>query len=146
MFNRDENPSFKEVETIIGPSVKVEGNFIGSGDVIVEGTVSGLLKTAKNLKVGEQAKIKADVEAENVFTSGEIRGNLKVRGKLEMKASAKIYGNVETNVLSVEPGAILNGKCMMGQKNEIQTFPQEEERKSAFAKATADREEKKNKK
>jgi cytoskeletal protein CcmA (bactofilin family) len=136
MFNRDENPSFKEVETIIGPSVKVEGNFIGSGDVIVEGTVSGLLKTAKNLKVGDRAKIKADIEAENVFTSGEIRGNMKIRGKLEMKASAKIYGNVETNVLSVEPGAILNGKCMMGQKNEIQTFPQEEERK----------EEKKNKK
>ena len=135
MFNREDPSSMKEVETIIGSSVKVEGNFVGSGDVIVEGTVSGLLKTAKNLKVGEQAKIKADVEAENVFTSGEIRGNVKIKGKLEMKSSAKIFGNVETGVLSVEEGAILNGKCVMGQKTEI-VEPVVEEK----------REEKKNKK
>jgi len=119
MFNREDTSSMKEVETIIGPSVKVEGNFVGSGDVIVEGAVNGILKTAKNLKVGTGAKIKADVEAENVFTSGEIRGNVKIKGKLEMKSSAKIFGNVETNVLSVEEGAILNGKCVMGQKNEM---------------------------
>ena len=145
MFNREESSSMKEVETIIGSSVKVEGNFVGSGDVIVEGTISGLLKTAKNLKVGENAKIKADVEAENVFTSGEIRGNVKVQEKLEMKASAKIFGNVEAKILSVESGALLNGKCIMSQKNEI-AEPVFEEKRSAFAKATSDREERKNKK
>ena len=38
MFKKQpESPNFKEVETIIGRSVKVEGDFVGEGDVVVEG-------------------------------------------------------------------------------------------------------------
>ncbi len=100
-------------ETVIGPSVKVEGNFVGEGDVIVEGQVSGSLKTSRNLHVGESATIRAEVEASNLTLSGEIRGNVKVADKLEVAATAKIYGNIETKVLTVAPGAVLNGKLSM---------------------------------
>jgi cytoskeletal protein CcmA (bactofilin family) len=119
MFEKNEGArDLKSAETVIGSSVKVEGNFAGEGDVIVEGIVLGNLKTAKNLKIGDQAKVKADVEAENIFIAGEIRGNVKCRGRLEMTGSARILGNVETNVLQVEAGAVLNGKCSMVSKGE----------------------------
>ena len=125
VFNKEENTSFnKEVETIIGPSVKVEGNFVSDGDIIVEGKVSGTIKTSRNLRVGEQAKVKADVEAANVYNSGEIRGNVKSQEKLDLKSTAKVFGNVETGMLSVESGAVLNGKCQMVKKEEM---PVEEE-------------------
>ena len=102
-----------DTETIIGPSVKVEGNFCSDGNVIVEGTVQGSLKTNHDLKIGPTAKIKAEVEANNLFLAGEIKGNVKVKEKMELKSTAKIMGNLETKILSVEEGAIINGKCAM---------------------------------
>jgi len=121
MFNREEGDTHA-AETTIGPSVKVEGNFMGSGNVVVEGVVNGSIKTTKDLRIGEHAKIKADVDAANIIVAGEIHGNVKTGGRLELAASAKVFGNVETSVLSVAQGAVLNGKCMM-VKQEPATVP-----------------------
>jgi cytoskeletal protein CcmA (bactofilin family) len=118
LFNSGEETQNKEVETIIGPSVKVEGNFKGDGNVTVEGVVQGSLKTNHILKVGVNAKIKAEVEAANLLLSGEIRGNVKISDKTTLSRTAKIFGNLETKMLSVEEGAIINGKCTM-VKDEI---------------------------
>jgi len=106
----------KEIETIIGPSVKVEGNFFGEGNVVVGGMVNGSLKTNHNLRVEKEAKIKAEVEAANLYLAGEIRGNVKIGEKTELTSTAKIIGNLETKLLSVEAGAIINGKCLMLQE------------------------------
>lgn len=103
----------KDVETIIGSTVKVDGNFVGAGDIVVEGHVSGTLKTSKNLRIGEGASLKADVEAGNIWVAGEIRGHVKCAGHLELGASGKIIGNVETQTISVAHGAVLHGKVMM---------------------------------
>ena len=69
----------KDIETIIGSTVKVEGDFKGQGDVVVEGQVQGKLSTKGNLSVGENAKITADVSAHNAIIAGELIGNLKVK-------------------------------------------------------------------
>lgn len=112
IFQREQGDS-KDLETVIGASVKVDGNFVGSGDVVVDGQVSGTLKTSKNLRVGETAKIKADVEAANILVAGEIRGHVKCAGKIELAASGKIIGNVDTQTIVIAHGAVLHGKVTM---------------------------------
>lgn len=112
MFNR-EHPEPAEPETIIGPSVKVEGNFTGSGDVVVEGSLSGTLKTSKSVRIGPNAKVRADIDAGSVFVSGEVRGNVKSSGMVELASTARLIGNIEAAQLRVESGAILSGKCVM---------------------------------
>lgn len=114
MFQRDANEGAKrDVETVIGSTVKVDGNFVGSGDVIVQGHVAGTLKTSKNLQIGPGAVIKADVEAANLLVAGEIRGHVKCSGKVEVAATGKIFGNVETQTIAVAHGAVLHGKVTM---------------------------------
>ncbi|PIP18109.1 MAG: cell shape determination protein CcmA [Parcubacteria group bacterium CG23_combo_of_CG06-09_8_20_14_all_35_9] len=109
----------KEIETIIGPSVKVEGDFSGEGNVVVEGVVNGTLKTKQNLTVGEHAKISADVEAINAEISGQVKGNIKAKEKLELTNTAKIFGDIEAKILIVKAGAIFNGKCNMTEEKKI---------------------------
>ncbi|MFA6272257.1 MAG: polymer-forming cytoskeletal protein [Patescibacteria group bacterium] len=118
--NQDGDMVEKDTETIIGPSVKVEGDFHGEGSIVVEGQVTGTLKTNQDLRIGTNAKIKADLEAENVFISGEVVGDLYVKGKTELKSTAKVTGNIKTKIISIEAGASLNGNCVCDQNATIE--------------------------
>lgn len=121
--------NFKDVETIIGPTVKVEGDFRADGNVIVEGQVVGSFKTKKNLRVGESAKIKANVEAENALVAGEIKGNLCIKNHLELLVNARIKGDIQTQILTMETGAQVNGNIKMGeQATEIEHSEQKSKR------------------
>lgn len=107
--------STHETDTIIGPSVKVEGDFVTEGNVIVEGTICGTIKTVKNLKVGPTSKIFANIWADNALIAGEIQGNITIANKLELTPTAKIFGDVKTSNISIASGASLNGKCQMAE-------------------------------
>ncbi len=113
----------KSAETIIGPSVKVEGSFNGEANVLVEGEIIGNLQTKGNLTVAEGAKVEAEVEAANLLVSGEITGNIKCHGKLELTPSAKITGDVETSIISVQTGAMIQGRCLTS----LEAQPKKEE-------------------
>lgn len=116
MFSRDEQTSTAnlQAETIIGPSIKVEGNFVGQGNIIVDGAVVGTLKTSEDIRVGEAANIEADVEGRNVHVAGKVKGNLKVNGKLELTSSSSILGDVNAEILSMEAGAKFEGHLTVG--------------------------------
>ena len=86
-----------EVETVVGPSVHVEGDFASEGNIVVKGTVSGSVRTSKLLTVEKGAKIFADVKAGNAHISGEIRGNVRIA----------------CSVLVVEAGCLISGKVAM---------------------------------
>ena len=116
------NKPAKNVETIIGPSVKVEGDFNGDGDVIVEGIVVGNLRTKNHLRVGKDAKVRAEVNAQSAFIAGEVSGNITVESEISLTASAKIKGDITASILSVERGAKINGKINMnGQDKKFET-------------------------
>ena len=119
MFNKnreDEDVELDDMaegrnETIIGASVKVEGDFVSEGNVLVQGVVSGSLKTKGNLRVEKNAKVKADIEAANASIDGQIKGNISIGDNLRLGQTAVIEGDISTKVLSIEPGALLNGHC-----------------------------------
>lgn len=111
-----ENTTPDEVETIVGPSVKVEGDFVSKGNVVIEGMVMGSVKTERNLRVEEGAVINASVAADNVRVAGEIRGNVQALGMLELTPTARVMGDVYTKTLVVAAGAILHGVCNMSDE------------------------------
>lgn len=114
MPNR-ENASH-EPETIIAASVKVEGDFQSQGNVHIEGVVEGSLRTERDLRVGERARISADVWAANAIVAGEIRGNIAASERIELEPTARVYGDVRTKVLVVASGATVNGRISMGEE------------------------------
>lgn len=114
MFKNEKDALTHETETVIAPSVRVEGDFVSEGNVRIEGAVSGSISTERDLFVGEQAKITANVVAKNGVVSGEMRGNLKVHDRLELTATAHVYGDIQAKVLSVAPGAVMQGQLVIG--------------------------------
>lgn len=119
--SEDQIKNGKNIETIIGPSVKVEGDFAGDGDVIVEGIVIGTLKTKNHLRIGSGAKVQAEITAQSAYIAGEVNGNIIAEGEVDLKATAKVHGDLICSQLSIEKGATINGKISMNglRKNQI---------------------------
>jgi cytoskeletal protein CcmA (bactofilin family) len=124
MFNKETvNERGRSSETIIGESVNVKGNFHGNGNIIIEGSVEGSIKTTGHLQVGEKAVIAASIEAKEASIGGTVTGNVKVDGYLELRASARVNGDIEAKELSVERGATINGRCTMGTSAPAENKP-----------------------
>lgn len=104
-------------ETVVGPSVKIQGDLNSEGNIKIEGQVSGKVKTSQSVFVISGAKIAADVLAGNAIIGGEIQGNIKIEGHLILQSTAKISGDITCGILRVEDGAQFTGKCNMGQTN-----------------------------
>ena len=122
----------KGIETIIGHSVKVKGNFQTDGGMQIDGEMEGSLKIGTDLIIGENAKITANTQANRIMISGKIKGNIKANESLEITETAKIDGDIETKVLSTEPGSQINGSIKMSEisekeKIEIKENAQEDE-------------------
>lgn len=109
-FNENGN---QPAETVVGPSVKIQGDLNSEGNIKIEGQVTGKVKTTQSVYVGAGAKIVADVFAGNAVIAGEIQGNIKISGNLVMQSTAKITGDIGCAILRVEDGAVFTGKCSM---------------------------------
>lgn len=101
-------------ETIIAQGVKVEGDFASQGNVSIDGEVTGSIQTAAALRIGEMAKIHADVTAESAVIAGQVQGNIRVANRLELMETAEVHGDLEAKIVSVAPGAVINGRMTMG--------------------------------
>lgn len=102
-----------EVETIVGPSVNVEGDFSSEGNIIVKGSVAGSVHTSRHLAVEQGAKILANVRAGSAKIAGEVKGNMKIKEILELTSTAKVIGDIEVKILVIEAGALIYGKIIM---------------------------------
>jgi len=122
MFKSNDESDYKNFnsdDTIIGHSIKIEGDLISDGSIIVEGEVAGSVKTAATLRVGDKAKITASVSAKDGYVAGQVVGNMDIADKLELSSSATVNGDISAKILLVESGAIINGKVTMSGVREI---------------------------
>ncbi len=102
-----------DVETVVGPSVHVEGDFASAGNIIVKGSVSGNVKTSQKLSVEQGAKILANVLAGSAIIAGQVKGDLKIEDRLELTETAQVLGDISCQTLVVAAGALVHGKVAM---------------------------------
>lgn len=99
---------------LIGPGTVIKGDIDTNGDIRIEGSIEGTIKVKGKLVVGNTGKIAGDIQCQNAEVFGEILGQIGVSELLSFKASAKMNGDIVTNKLSIEPGAVFSGTCKMG--------------------------------
>ena len=116
-------------ETVVGASVKIEGDLVSEGDIRVEGSVVGKIKTSKNLYVGSASHIEADIDAVNAVIAGQVKGEIKIKDSLLLQETGKVSGNISCVKLSITEGAKFTGSCAMSmpEGSEYQPVAVEEE-------------------
>jgi cytoskeletal protein CcmA (bactofilin family) len=116
MFNKDKNEDQipGKSQNRISHGTTIEGDLTSDGGFRIDGTILGTVKTAAKVVIGKDGIITGHLECKNADIEGTFSGKLLVHGLLTLKATASIDGEVITNKLAVEPGALFNASCKMG--------------------------------
>ncbi|MEM6964240.1 MAG: polymer-forming cytoskeletal protein [Bacteroidota bacterium] len=99
---------------------RIEGTIASENDIRIDGTIEGILNCKAKVIIGPTGVIKGDVRCENAVIEGRLEGNLNVTQLLTVKESAEVHGDVVTNKLLVQSGAVFNVTCTMGENRKSQ--------------------------
>ncbi len=103
----------------LGASLHVKGEISGHEDLLVDGSVEGLIQLEdRKLTVGASAKVSADVVAREVVVYGNVKGNLRARDRIEIKKDGSVVGDLTTARIMIEDGAYFKGSIEIDKTGE----------------------------
>ena len=124
MLIRGRGTPIEKIETVIGPNSNFKGTLISDGSVRIDGVCEeGLIKTVGNIVVGPEARVAADLEAENISVSGAVTGNISISGRLEILSTGKVWGDATVGSFMLdEDGGFFKGKLSLTNEPDQPAF------------------------
>jgi len=101
------------IDSIIGHHVYFEGILSSKESLRIDGRVKGKVECEGSVVIGSEGKVEGEILADNVFIAGELTGNATARNKLEIIEKGRVFGDITTAKLVVDPEVIFEGKCSM---------------------------------
>ncbi len=103
--------------SVIGPTLVFKGELSADEDLIIEGTIEGTIAhQQKNLIVGKQGRVKANIHAKDVTIEGNVDGDIRGDECVMLSVGAKVNGNIFSPRIHIADGAIFNGKIEMVER------------------------------
>lgn len=100
--------------TIIGAGTCISGDIESNGDIRIDGTLIGNLKSKAKILIGPEGLVEGDVNGLQADILGKVTGQLKIKELLQLRGKSNIIGEIYAGKLEVEPTATFNGSCHMG--------------------------------
>jgi len=117
MFNFDKTNlgrSVEKFESIVGATLKVEGDLVISKSLRIDGTVHGNILQAEGasatVAIASGASVLGNIAVHDVIVSGHLRGNITSPGRVELIDTAKVEGDVTYGSIGVAVGARIAGQ------------------------------------
>lgn len=118
---------------LIGAGTNIKGDVESAGDIRIDGTLRGNLRTKGKVVIGTTGLVKGEVYCKNSDVEGKIEGKINVNELLSLKATCTILGDIAAKRLAIEPGAKFTGNCNMSSETSTAdagpTLVQEEAKK-----------------
>jgi cytoskeletal protein CcmA (bactofilin family) len=116
----DTRPVRSKNVSVIGPTLVFKGELSADEDLIIEGRIEGTIAHhKKNLTVGKQGRVKADIHASSVIIEGKLVGDIHSEGVVSLANGADVTGNIFCRRIVMQNGARFAGKIDMGEPPKI---------------------------
>ena len=110
--------------TYLGKNLKITGNISGEGSLIILGTFEGDFNLKGQLKVGQGARIKGNIDATSVSINGTVEGTILASERILLDSTAAMKGRLVTPKISIQDGAVFDGELQMsGKSNQAPKAP-----------------------
>jgi cytoskeletal protein CcmA (bactofilin family) len=98
----------------IGRSLTIKGEISGGESLYIDGRIEGTINIPDHrVTVGRNGMVTADVNARECVIMGKVNGNVICSDRLDIRSEGSVTGDVVTQRISVEDGAILKGSVQV---------------------------------
>ena len=113
-----EKPNGLNGTTLISAGTTLKGDISSNSDLRIDGTICGNINSTSKIIVGTTGVVEGDITGNQADIVGKVSGNIKTKDLLQLRGDCVINGNLFAGKLQVEPTAIFNGQCHMGDNIE----------------------------
>ncbi len=122
--------------TLVSAGTTLKGDISSNSDLRIDGTVIGNVNSSSKIVIGASGNVEGDISGNQADVVGKVAGNIKTKDLLQLRGDCVVNGNVYAGKLQVEPTAIFNGQCHMGNNAESRVTVVEMAKNSNGIKAT----------
>ncbi|POY35075.1 cell shape determination protein CcmA [Solitalea longa] len=122
MFKKDKSQETEEAYgsiNLIGAGTNITGDIVSKGDIRIDGSVKGNVTSSAKVVLGTSGSVEGSIVCANADVSGALQGDIKVSELLFLKSTTRLNGDIYTNKMVVESGAVFTGKCNMGAQTKL---------------------------
>ncbi len=106
------------ISTFLGPDASIEGTIAFQGTIRLDGGVKGKIQSSQGtVIVGEKAVVNAEIVVGTAIVMGEVVGTIDAADRIEVYPPGRISGDIQSPVISIEEGGMLNGNCSMKDRS-----------------------------
>jgi len=110
----------KELNTIIGKESVVNGKLSIQNSVRIEGKVNGEISSTGTVTIGAKGEVEGDIMSVNTIVGGRVKGSIKATEKIILEANSILVGDLQAARLTIDEGAMFEGKCSMTEEEETE--------------------------
>jgi cytoskeletal protein CcmA (bactofilin family) len=101
-------------QATIGRSVVIKGEVSGTESLYIDGRIEGTVNFSEHrVTIGRNGSVAANISAREVVILGKVQGNIQCSDRLDIRSEGALTGDVITQRISVEDGAILKGSVQV---------------------------------
>jgi len=119
MFAKKVKMDLGTTDTLIGEGSTFEGKIKSQASIRLEGEITGDIECAGDVIIGEKGIARSNVTARNIILAGKVHGDINASGTLTLKSTGKLFGDLNVQELSIEPGALFQGTSRMGTVTDL---------------------------
>ncbi len=105
--------------TLISAGTTVNGDLLSDHDLRIDGTIRGNVQCKSKIIIGPSGVVEGNIEGQQADINGRVNGNISVHDILQLRGTCLVDGNISAAKLQIEPTAVFNGKCQMGNSANI---------------------------
>ena len=111
-------------QATIGRTVVIKGEVTGSESLYIDGRVEGSITFKDNrVTVGRNGVVQANILAKEVVIMGKVTGNVECSDRVDIRSEGTLNGDVVSQRISVEDGAMLRGSVQLNPSEQKQETP-----------------------
>jgi cytoskeletal protein CcmA (bactofilin family) len=107
--------------TVIAEGVTIEGKINSPGSTRIDGTIKGEVISDKEVIIGKEGKVNANVQTRNAVIAGTFNGEMNATGEVEISSTGRFIGNLiqKEALLTIAKGGLFKGESIISSGSNV---------------------------